>query len=68
MVWNVRLRSEVQDWDVDQLVELLGFLYRLQARSAGEDSMAWVCPGSKGLFSVSSSYGALVYVDAVSFP
>ncbi|GMP29024.1 hypothetical protein CsSME_00004313 [Camellia sinensis var. sinensis] len=31
--------------------------------------MVWICPSSKGLFSVSSYYGVLVvYVDAVSFP
>lgn len=68
MAWNVRLRREVQDWEVDQLVELLGFLYGFQAGGTGEDSMVWYCPGSKGLFSVSPYYGALIHVDAVSFP
>lgn len=26
-IWNVRLRRDVQDWELDQLVDLLGFLH-----------------------------------------
>lgn len=68
MAWNMRLRRKVQDWEVDQLVELLGFLYGFQAGGTREDFMVWYCPGSKWLFSVSPYYSALIHVDAVSFP
>lgn len=59
-VWNVRLRRNVQDWEQDQLVDLLGFLYGLKFVGDGQDSLVWDCPRSKGVFTVSSFYGRLV--------
>ncbi|CAL5330332.1 unnamed protein product [Camellia sinensis] len=59
VVWNVRLRCDVQDWELDQLVDLLGFLYGLQIGRDGMDSLVWDVRGSRGVFLVSSFYGAL---------
>ncbi|XP_028127279.1 uncharacterized protein LOC114323799 [Camellia sinensis] len=59
-VWNVQLRRDVQDWELDQLVDLLGFLYDLHLGQADNDALVWDCPRAKGIFTVSSFYGALV--------
>lgn len=56
VVWNVRLRRDVQDWE------------GVQTGGVGEDSMVWVCPSFKWLFSMSLYYGALVHDDAGLFP
>ncbi|XP_028069530.1 uncharacterized protein LOC114272060 [Camellia sinensis] len=60
MVWNVQLRRDVQDWELDQLVDLLSFLYGLHLGWTDQDSLVWDCPRAKGIFIVSSFYGALV--------
>lgn len=67
-VWNVHLRRNVQDWEQDQLLELLGFLYALRIEEVEQDSLVWDCPRAKGKFSVSSFYGALAHEEAVVFP
>ncbi|XP_028067083.1 uncharacterized protein LOC114269911 [Camellia sinensis] len=59
-VWNVQLRRNVQDWEQDQLVELLGFLYGLKFVGNGQDSLVWDCPRSKGIFTLSFFYRRLV--------
>lgn len=48
MVWDVKLRQSMFDWEVDQLVDLLAELYGLRLR--------WRCKGDKGVFFVSSFY------------
>ncbi|CAL5434168.1 unnamed protein product [Camellia sinensis] len=57
--WNLHLRRNVQDWELDQLVGLLGFLYELQFGGDGEDTLSWEGPRAKGIFLVSSFYGML---------
>lgn len=48
MVWDVKLRQSMFDWEVDQLVDLLAELYGLRLRLR--------CKGAKGVFFVSSFY------------
>lgn len=67
-MWNVGLCREVQDWEVRQLLDLLGFLYGLRFGEVGEDSMRWECPKSKGVFSIFSFYHRLMGGDRVPFP
>ena len=39
VVWDVRLRQSVQDWEMDELMALLGMLYGAAALGQGEDRM-----------------------------
>ncbi|GMP31028.1 hypothetical protein CsSME_00005413 [Camellia sinensis var. sinensis] len=57
--WNLHLHRNVQDWELDQLVGLLGFLYELQFGGDGEDTLSWEGTRAKGIFLVSSFYGML---------
>ena len=41
-------------------MDLLGFLYGLHLGQADNDALVWDCPRAKGIFTVSSFYGALV--------
>ena len=53
MFWDVRLRRQLKDEELDFLVELLGELYGMRDLGMGDDVMRWA--GSKcGKFSVSS--------------
>lgn len=49
----------MQDWELDQLVGLLGFLYKLQFGGDGEDTLFWEGLRAKGVFSVLSFYRML---------
>ncbi|GMP93731.1 hypothetical protein CsSME_00043444 [Camellia sinensis var. sinensis] len=68
VVWNVVLRRQVQDWEMGQVLGLLGFLYGLRFRGAGENFMRRDCPKSKGVFSVSSFYHRITGRVGVPFP
>ncbi|GMP86824.1 hypothetical protein CsSME_00039460 [Camellia sinensis var. sinensis] len=67
-VWNVHFRRDVQDWELDQLVDLLGFLFSVKDGRDREDSLVWDCSRSKGVFSVFSFYGMLEGRSGVVFP
>ncbi|KAF5934324.1 hypothetical protein HYC85_030495 [Camellia sinensis] len=45
-VWDIQLRREVQDWEVNQLGELLGFLYGAGLSGRGEDVLVWSVVGA----------------------
>ncbi|GMP60452.1 hypothetical protein CsSME_00023316 [Camellia sinensis var. sinensis] len=64
-LFGMHLRRNVQDWEQDQLLALLGFLYELRVRELGLDALVWDCPKAKGKFSVSSFYNVLVHEEVV---
>ena len=53
--WNVRLRWSLQDWEIQDLEDLLCQLYGNRCLGVGEDALKWA--GSiNGVFSVSSFF------------
>ena len=46
------LRRSVQDWELSDLVELLGLLYKIKGLGVGEDELRWTGTGN-GVFPVS---------------
>ena len=58
MVWSVNLHRSLQDWELGEYTDLMGFLYRRKVKRSEVDQMQWDCTTS-GLFEVRSYYQML---------
>uniref|UniRef100_A0A2N9IDN0 Reverse transcriptase domain-containing protein n=1 Tax=Fagus sylvatica TaxID=28930 RepID=A0A2N9IDN0_FAGSY len=58
MVWSVNLHRSLQDWELGEYTDLMGFLYRRKVKRSEVDQMWWDCTTS-GLFEVRSYYRML---------
>lgn len=55
---NITFTRAAQDWEVGNLEEFISFLYSLNVRIQGRDTLSWK-PFEKGIFSTHSNYKVL---------
>jgi hypothetical protein len=67
MVWSVNLVRSLQDWEVEEFMVFMEFLYNQKVKKEEMDSMRWNHTKS-GLFEVRSFYGLLSGRSNTQFP
>ena len=67
MVWSVKLVRSLQDWEVEEFMVFMDFLYKQKVKKADMDSMRWNHTKS-GLFEVRSFYRLLRGSSTTQFP
>lgn len=66
-IWSLRLRRDLNDWEVEELLNLLGILGNLKPYSNRSDSWRWNL-NQKGLFTSKSFYIELADISWTVFP
>ncbi|XP_059623077.1 uncharacterized protein LOC132266242 [Cornus florida] len=67
VTWDVRFMRVLQDWELDDICELLDRLYRHEIRGRDRNSLVWV-PASRGMFEVRSYFRCLSDNTGIMFP
>ena len=67
MVWSVNLVRSLQDWEVEDFLRFIEFLYKQKVKNGEMDSMKWNHTKS-GMFEVRSFYGLLSGRGNAQFP
>uniref|UniRef100_A0A5B7B4Q6 Reverse transcriptase zinc-binding domain-containing protein n=1 Tax=Davidia involucrata TaxID=16924 RepID=A0A5B7B4Q6_DAVIN len=67
MIWDPRLRRDLRDWEIAEVINLLGHLSSLRLVAGHVDALVWKVDHSRG-FSVRSFFKELTAKGDCSFP